>query len=133
VLVACRIVSDLILQLESSSRRCGLDPDSYSQSADTPGDSKTDTRDDSEIRNGSCSTDQTAIRAQNRIISCECLLLCYYLFTIDNSCCMITHIISCEHLTYFISIVVRIISCGIGECSLYLYSLFEHLSASFHV
>ena len=42
---------------------------------------------------------------------------------------MITRII----LAYFNSIVVRIISRDIGECSFYLYSLFERLSVSFHV
>ena len=47
--------------------------------------------------------------------------------------CMITRIISCERLAYFISIVVRIILCDISECSFYLFSLSEYLSASFHV
>ena len=47
--------------------------------------------------------------------------------------CMIIRIISCDSLAHFISIVVHIISCDINECSFYLYSLFEHLSASFHV
>jgi len=42
-------------------------------------------------------------------------------------------IISCERLVNFTSIVIRIILCDIAECSLYLYSLFERLSASFHV
>ena len=60
------------------------------------GDSKTDTRANSKIRTGSCSEDQMAIRIQNRVISCEGLLLCYYLFTIVNDCCMITRINLCE-------------------------------------
>ena len=42
------------------------------------GDSKTDPWEDPEIRTGSCSEDQTAIRIQNRVISCECLLLYYW-------------------------------------------------------
>ena len=41
------------------------------------GDSKTDTRVDSEIRTGSCSTDQTAIPARNCVISYEYLFLHY--------------------------------------------------------
>ena len=98
-----------------------------------PADSKTDTRDYLEIYTGSCSADQTMIQVLNRVISCECLFLCYYLFTIVNGCCMITRIISCECLAYFISIVVHIISCDISEFSFYLYSLFEYLSASVHV
>ena len=57
-----------------------------SQSADTPGDSKTNTRNDSEIRTGSCSVDQTAIRTRNHIISCECLFLSCYSFIIVNEC-----------------------------------------------
>ena len=52
----------------------GPDIDSCSQSADTSGDSKTDTRDDSEIRTGLCSADLMEIQPQNRVISCECLL-----------------------------------------------------------
>jgi len=51
------------------------DSDSSSQSADTPGNSKIDTRDDLEIRTGSCSADQMAIWARNCVISCECLFI----------------------------------------------------------
>jgi len=43
------------------------------------GDSKTNPRDDLEIRTDSYSEDQMAIRFQNRVISCKCLLLCYFL------------------------------------------------------
>jgi len=62
--------------------------------------------------------------------------VCSYVITylpLSMVVCMITRIISCKRLAYFISIVVRIISCDISECSLYLYSLFEHLSVSFHL
>ena len=91
-----------------------------------------DTRDDLEIWTGLCSADQMEIRARNRVISYECLLLCYYLFTIVSGCCMITPNISRKSLAYF-TIVICIISCDISECSFYLYSSFEHLSASFPV
>jgi len=60
-------------------RRPGPDLDSCSQSSYTPGDLKTDIRDDLEIRTDSCNAEQTTIRAQNHIISCECLFLCYFL------------------------------------------------------
>ena len=53
--------------------------DLCSQSADTATDSKTDAQDDSEICTSSCSVDQTTIRTQNHVISCECLLLDYFL------------------------------------------------------
>jgi len=56
-------------------RRPGPVSDSYSQSAETPGDSKIDIRDNLETHTGLCSADPTAIRAQNRIISCECFSL----------------------------------------------------------
>jgi len=46
---------------------------------DPIGDLKIDARDDPEIRTGSCSEDQRTIQIQNCIISCECLLLCYFL------------------------------------------------------
>jgi len=42
-------------------------------------DSKTDSWDDPEIRTGSCSEDQMAIRFQNRVISCKYLFLCHFL------------------------------------------------------
>jgi len=40
--------------------------------------SKADPWDDPEIHTSSCSEDQTAIRIQNRVISCDCSLLCYF-------------------------------------------------------
>ena len=39
---------------------------------------RSDTRGDSEIRTSSYNADSMAIRTQNRVISCECLLLHYY-------------------------------------------------------
>ena len=44
------------------------------------GDSKIDPWDNPEIRISSCSEDQTAIRFQNRIISCECLFIGLFQF-----------------------------------------------------
>jgi len=64
---------------------CNLNPiteDPYSiriHARRVPADSKTDTRDDSEIHIGSCSADQMTIRTRNRVISCEGLLLYYFL------------------------------------------------------
>jgi len=39
------------------------------------GDSKTDLWDDPKVRTSSCNEDQTSIRIQNCIISCECLFI----------------------------------------------------------
>jgi len=55
------------------------DSDSCSQITWYTGDSKTDLWDDLERRTDSCSEDQMAIRIQNHVISCECLLLSYFL------------------------------------------------------
>ena len=68
--------SDLIVQSELDNR----DKELCLESTDTPGDSKTDARDDSEIQTGSCSTEQTMIQAQNHVISCECLHYLFILF-----------------------------------------------------
>ena len=75
--------SDLIVRSEPGNRRPKLDPDSCSQSVVTSGNSKTNTRDDSEIRTGSCSADLMAIQTRNCVISRECLLLhyCYFLLS----------------------------------------------------
>ena len=61
-MITCGSDSDLIAGFEPSNKRLRLDPNSCLQSADMLGHLKTDTRDDSEIRTGSCSADQTAIR-----------------------------------------------------------------------
>ena len=45
----------------------------------------------------------------------------------------VTCIISCDRLTYFTSVITYISSWDIGECSPYLCSWYEYLSASFHV
>ena len=55
------------------------DSDSCSQITWYTGDSKTDLWDDLERRTDSCSEDQMAIRIQNHVISCERLLLSYFL------------------------------------------------------
>ena len=104
-----------------------------SQSADMPDDSKTDTRDDSKIWIGSCSTDQMATQNRDRVILCECLLCVITYLLLSVGICMFTCIISCDRLIYFTSMIIYIILCDISECSFYLYSLFGYLSASFHV
>jgi len=43
------------------------------------GDSKTESWDNPEIHTSSCGEDKTMIRFQNRVISCECLLLYHFL------------------------------------------------------
>ena len=94
-LVACCSDLDPIARAEPDTRRPGSDPDSYSQSANTPGDSKTDPWDDPEIR------PVRAVKTERwfecKIASCyvsvyfvffgfiivrECLLLCCYSFII---------------------------------------------------
>jgi len=80
------------------------------------GNSKNDPWDDPEIRIGSCSEDQTSIRIQNRVISCECLL--FYYFLIYRTHTHITYFISCDYLSYFTSMITYIISWDISEFSL---------------
>jgi len=85
-------------------------------------------------RTASCSEDQTAIRFQNRVISCECLLLPFFSwFTVANIYLCFTFIISSDYLIYFISITTCITLWDISDCSPYLSSWYEHLSASFHM
>ena len=81
-MVVCYSDSDSFVRFKLGNRRFGLmfTVDPYISN------SKTDPRDDPEIRTGSCSEDQTAIRIQNCIISCECLFLCYFVFTIISEC-----------------------------------------------
>ena len=55
------------------------------------------------------------------------------LFTIVSRHLYITRIISCERLIYFTSMITCITSWGISERSPYLFTLYEHLLASFHV
>jgi len=76
-------------------------------------DSKVDLWNDLEIRTGSCSKGQTAIRNQNSVMPCECLFLCYSLislFTVVDRRLYVTRIISCDHLIYFISMIICITS-----------------------
>ena len=73
--------------------------------------------DDPEIPTGSCSEDQTAIQIQNCVISCECLLLYYFL--IYRCQCYIYatlyHFLWCRGvLTLFVQLIwafIIIISC----------------------
>ena len=67
------------------------------------GDSKTDPWDDPKICTSSCNEDQTVIRIQNHIISCECLFLYYFLIYNYQYYLYVTCIISCDHLIYFTS------------------------------
>ena len=73
----------------------------------------TDTQDNSEIYTGSCSADQMVIRAQNCVISFECLLLhyCYLsLSVIVLSVLIRLHfclIITCSNIILYILIIVR--------------------------
>ena len=62
--------------------------------------------------------------------------VCFYvisLFSVVNEYLCFTRIISCDRLIYFTIMITRIISWDISECSLWLYSLSECLSISFHV
>ena len=100
-LVAYHSDTDPLVRSEPGNRRLGPDPNSYSQRTRYTSDSKTSSWDNSEVRTGSCSEDQTAIRNQNQVISCECLFLCIFLFIIISRHLYITCIISCDHLIYF--------------------------------
>ena len=96
--VACFSDTDPLTRSIPDPNTCSL----WSRYTD---DSKTDLWDDPEIPTGSCSGDQTAIRIQNRIMSCECLFLCIFLFTVVNSYLFLTCIISCDRLIYFTSMI----------------------------
>ena len=89
------------------------------------GDSKTNPWDDPEVSIGSCSKDQTVIRIQNHVISCECLLLYHFLIYRCQYYLYVTCNISCDRLIYFTSRITCIISCDISECSLWLYSAYQ--------
>ena len=97
------------------TRSCDLnsvtgDTDSCSQRTRYTGDSKTDPWDDPEMCTGSCSEDQTTIRFQNRVISCECLLLYQFLIYHCQYCLYVICIISCDRLIYLTSMIIRTIS-----------------------
>jgi len=77
--VVCYNVTNLIVRSKPGNRRSRPDLDSCSQLAQYTSDSKTDPWNDPVIRTGSHSEDQTVIRIQDRVISCEYLLLCYFL------------------------------------------------------
>ena len=68
-LFVCYSNTDSLMRSEPSNGRPGF---VFAEDRD---DLNTDTRDDLEIRTGSCSADQMAIRIQNRVISCECLFI----------------------------------------------------------
>ena len=90
------------------------DSDSYSQRVEYTGDSKTDPWDDSKIRTGLYSKDQTAIWFRNRVISCECLFVAflfiyfyqrvYYLFIYLNYVIVLSfHVLVLFHMNIYIS------------------------------
>jgi len=54
-------------------------------------------------------------------------------FTVVRMHLYVTHIISCDRLIYFTSVIMRITSWDVSEISPYLFSWYERLSASFHV
>jgi len=119
-------------------RSCDLnsitgDSDLYLLWTQYTGDLKTDLRVDLEIRTDSCSEDQTTIRIQNCIISCECLLLFHFLIYRCQYFLYVTCIISRDRLIYFTNMITCIILCDVSEYSLYFYSWSEHLFVSFHV
>jgi len=80
----CQGVSSCVWMHERfRTRSCNLDSlrDSklYSLWTRYTGDSKINLWDDPKIRASSCNRYQTEIRLRNRVISCECLLSCYFL------------------------------------------------------
>ena len=86
-----------------------------------------------EIRTASCSEDLMAIRIQNRVISCECLLLYHFFISRCQYYLYVFCIISFDRLIYLTSMITCTISYNVSECTLLLYSLSGHLLASFHV
>ena len=78
-MVMCCCDTNPLVRSGPSNRRPRPGPDGCSLWTRYSGDSKTDARDDPEIRTGSCSEDQTAIWLQNRVISCEYLLMYHFL------------------------------------------------------
>ena len=108
--------------IRTGNRRFGPDLDSCSLWTRYTGDSKTNARDDPKIHTGSCSEDHTMIQFRNHVISCECLFLSIFLFTIVSRHLYITCIISCDRLIYFTSLISCITSWGISDCLPYLCS-----------
>ena len=108
-LVICYSDADLFVYSVPGNRRPSK-PDLHLCSLWTQyaGDSKTDPCDDPEICTGSCSGDQTVIRFQNRVISCEylfiglfqfqCLILLFHM-----NVCIILHYFAHNH-AFFIDI-----------------------------
>ena len=96
-------------------------------------DSNTDIWDDPEIYISLCSEDQTVIRIQNHVISCEYLLLYHFLFivvSIINILPVLFHVI----IWYILLVWLPVSFHGDDdECSLYLFSWYEHLFVSFYV
>jgi len=99
-MIACYSDTDSLVKSEPGNRRFKPDPNSCLLCTRYTGDSKIDIRDDSEIRNGSCSEDQTTIQIQNRVISCEyffCIII-NYRYLLLNYC----HIqILVVHVNYY--------------------------------
>jgi len=79
-LVICYSNVNLFVRSEPSNRWPRPDLDLYSLWIRYASDSKIDPWDVPEIRTGSCSGDQTVIRFQNRVISCECLFIGLFQF-----------------------------------------------------
>ena len=81
-LVACYSILDSFVRSELGNRRPGPDSELCPLWTRYNGDSKTDSWDDPQISIGSYCEDQTTIRFQNCVISCECLFLCISLFPV---------------------------------------------------
>ena len=104
---------DSLMRSEPDNRRPSPNSDLFSPWTRYTGNfcnSKANPWDNSEVHTGSCSEDQTAIQFQSHVISCECLLLYYFLFTVVNRYLCFTFIISCERLRYFTSLITCITS-----------------------
>ena len=136
----CVCVSMCVWLFVAAFRTRSCDPNSVTGGSDLcslwtrhTDDLRTDPWDDSEICTDLCGEDQTAIWIQNRVISCECLLLYHFLIYRCQCYLYATCIISCDCRIYFISMITCIISCDVSRCLLYLYSWYEYLSVSFHV
>ena len=74
-LVICYSDADLCVCFKPRNKRPRPDLDLCLLWTRYAGDSKIGPWDDSKIRTGSCSGDQTVIRLQTRVISCECLFI----------------------------------------------------------
>jgi len=109
-MVTCCNNMDPLVRSEPSNRKPEPDLDSCSLWTQYTGDSKTDSRDDPEIRTNLYSKDQTAIRIQNRIISCVFVLMSFPYLLLPVSIRVSIRIISCDYLIYFTNMITYMTS-----------------------